>query len=276
MLPVVAVYETAIEKPWRQSMELTEAPFPLLANAPVSDTTPELRAAAQEAAHEHLYTLPFNHYDPDNSPWWILNSNKRPAYRFGKIIVTKDGAVADPAERFIGLHVEKGVEGERARRTFEVAHGEAMVMTEEWRWQEFVVGLRSGRVAEQAVEAEKAAGQPLTVALVAGYQGLPDSEHPEHRSQDFDADVARFVCQAGRLTSIQGIRRKGRLDRLAEATSFAAIVAELPSIHEVDFVWIEFLIGLRFGLAPDGGAGDVWSARKVWDRVCQPWQNWLR
>jgi hypothetical protein len=91
-------------------MESTGSRFPLLAHAPVSDTAVELRAAAQKATQERLYTLPFNHYDPDNSPWWVLNSNEKRAYRFGKIVVMKDVAVVQPAERFIGLHVEKGVE----------------------------------------------------------------------------------------------------------------------------------------------------------------------
>src|ERR1017187_7890173 len=109
-------------------MESTGSRLPLLADSSTSDTAAELRAAAQKATREQLYTLPFNHYDPGNSAWWVLNSNQKPAFRFGKIIVMKDGAVVEPGERFIGLHVEKGVEGERAAGTFAVAHGEAFVM----------------------------------------------------------------------------------------------------------------------------------------------------
>jgi hypothetical protein len=261
--------------PWRQVVDYPESQVPLLAECPISDTAVELRDAAKKATQEQLYVLPYNHYDPDNSAWWVLNSNQKPAYRFGKIIVMKDPAVVEPGDRFIGLHVEKGVQGELAAATFAVAHGEAMVMEASWRWHELVRAWRTGRFAEQAVAAESVAGRPLTVALVAGHQPLPDKEHAEHRSQDNDADVARFVCQAGQLTPIQGIRRKGHLDALAKATSFADIAGAIRSIEDVDFVWIEFLIGLRFELTRDS-PDDVWSARGVWDRVCRPWQDWLR
>jgi hypothetical protein len=253
-------------------MNLTDTAFPSLAESPISETAVELREAAKKATQEQLYALPFNRFDPDNSAWWLLNSNERPAYRFGKIIVMKDHFVVEPSDRLIGLDIEKGVHGEVAATTFAIDHREAMVMDATWRWHELVRAFRTGRFEDQAATAESVAGRPLTVALIAGLQ-LSDKEHADHGSQDSDADVARFVCQAGQLTPIQGTRRQGRLDHLAKATSFAEIAAALPSIRDEEFVWVELVIGLRFGLTRDSGA--AWSARDVWDRVCEPWRDWI-
>jgi hypothetical protein len=250
-----------------------ETQIPQLSRAPMSEMAGDLRAAAQKASQERLVALPYNHYDPDNTTWWLLNSSEMPAYRFGKLIVTKDPAVVGPGDRFIGLHVEKGVHGDIAAATFTMYHRDSMVMDSTWRWPQLVRAFRSGRFADEATTAETSAGLPLTVTLIAGLQ-LADKEKPEHQSQDSDADVARFICVAGQLTPIEGVRRQGRLDSLAKATSFSAIAEAVPAIREEEFVWIEFLIGVQFGLTEDGGS-QAWSPQDVWDRVYRPWQSWI-
>lgn len=252
------------------------APLPMMAPSSVQDLVHALRAAAQSRTRTPFFVLPYNRYEPANSEWWIAPTSENPAYHLGKIIVSHDAFAASPGERFVGLHVEKGVEGEATARYFQEFGDERSVMTDSWLWHDLMDALPSGQVERTAVAAERAAGNPLTVLIIASLHGLRDHERPEHRSEDSQADMVRLTTTDGRLAWVDEVRRHGRLDRLRGVTTFAALPDVLSTLPEVEVIWVEFLIGLRFAFAGGAGTQGVWNPQEVWERACQPWRDWLR
>lgn len=255
---------------------MDDASLPLMAPSSVQDTAHALRAAAQAQTGRPFFVLPYNRYEPAESEWWIAPTSENPAYHLGKIVVDRDARVVSPGERFVGLHVEKGVEGEATARYFREFHGERLVMTDSWLWHDFMAAMRAGQIERDAAMAEEAAGVPLTVMVIAGVQGVPDRERPDHRTEDRQADMMRFTCAGGRLTRLDEVRHNGRLDQLGTITSYTAMPDALASMRDVEVTWVEVVIGLRFAFAEAADASRAWSSSTVWERACAPWEGWLR
>jgi hypothetical protein len=138
----------------------------------VRDAAERLGRAARESGAGTFYALPYNHFEPDNTLWWLVPSAENPAYKFGKVALAP-GPLARPGDLLVGLYVEKGI-GESAADAFRgTARGRRYTMDRTWLWPSFFEALSSERIAEEATSAETKAGCPLTIAIDAGMQNPP-------------------------------------------------------------------------------------------------------
>lgn len=231
----------------------------------------KIRAAAQAAGVE-LHPLPYSRFDPDKTTWWLSPTTTNPAYAFGKVVVERPTIVDDGA-KLVGLHVEKGV-GDAAAPVFEdTARGRRLVMRRDWIWHPFVRALRSGAMDGSMQEAEAAAdGLPLVVEVVASMQYPPRLDDGEDRPVEPDAvERVRYQSEAGSLRLLAR-RTPAKLQRLDDLESMQSIGENLASVEDVDWTWLEVLIGVPFQPVESGGL----TPREVWQRVCAPWRAWIR
>ena len=223
-----------------------------------------------------LHPLPFNHYDPVDTDWWLSPVSDNPAFKYGKIVVTRDDRAA-PNDLFVGLGFEKGIGPTAAELFAPDARGRRRLMDATWAWRRALMpALRSGAFAEAAAAAEAAAGVPLTVYMAAIY--VPPSpgwdDAVDVRGKNLPRDVIRFECSGGTLALIDVELAAGLLDGMVKVDSFAGVASVLGSMPKGDWAWTDFTIGIRLSRSTTPGEAG-WSARDIWRKACQPWSRWI-
>lgn len=76
------------------------------------------------------------------------------------------------------------------------------------------------------------------------------------------------------LETLDATLPAGHLAPAAEARDLPALARAFDAIPQVDWVWIDFHIGVR--LVKATGDDATWTPDDVWRRACDPWRTWLR
>jgi hypothetical protein len=247
---------------------MTETP-PQFAFTSEQDAAAKLQAAGR-AAGVRLYPLPFSRFAPERTTWWLSPDATNPAYSRGNLVV-ENATIVDDGVKLIGLHMEKGV-GEEAAEFFQAsAHDRHQVMDRTWTWHPFLRALRSGELEATMRGAETAAdGLPLVIEVVAG-PALPRGGGEEHPLDVGAADRIRYSVTDDSLVCVKR-RTRTKLRKLADAEDLASIGERISQIDDLDWTWVEVLIGVAFRPVATGGL----AAMEVWRRVCAPWMTWAR
>ncbi len=251
-------------------------PAPTFRFESVHQAASDLRDAATRAKAAPLHLLPFNRYAPENTFWWLSPINQNPAYPHGKIILGA-AELADPLDLFVGFAIEKGVGPSASELFAETAKGQRWLLDRTWLWSSaFMPSLRSGTFTEVATAAERVAGMPLTVAIDAAVTTPPRGwdDEPDAHGQGPERDVVRFQYADGRLETLDADLPAGHLQQAADARDLPALAQTLEAIPQIDWVWIDFHIGVRLERATNAEAS--WTPDNVWRRACEPWRTWLR
>jgi hypothetical protein len=231
----------------------------------------KLRDAAS-AVGMKLHPLPYSRFDPDRSTWWLAPDPANPAFAFGKVVVERPTIVDDGA-KLIGMHMEKGVGAKAALFFEETPRGRRLVMGRDWTWHPFHRALRSGELDEAIVQAEAAAnGLPLVVEVVAAVAHPPTTDGDEDRPMDPDAvERIRYRFSGGEL-SVDERKTASRLSAFGDNEVMGSLGEKIAAIEDLDWTWVEVLIGVPFRPVTSGGL----TATELWQRVCAPWTSWLR
>ena len=249
----------------------TIEPVPEFAFTSEREAAAKIHAAAK-AAGVSLHPLPYSRFAPDKTTWWLSPDSANPAYAFGKIVVEGPTIVYDGA-KLIGLHVEKGV-GNSAAPVFEdSARGRRLMMGRDWTWHPFFRAVRSGELDASLHDAEAAAGGlPLVVEVVASLQYPPKLDDVEDRPVDPDAvDRIRYRWSTGSLVQVHR-QTAGALRALKEVETMSSIGEKIAAIKDLDWTWVEVVVGVPFHPVATGGLAPT----DLWQRVCTPWMRWLR
>lgn len=249
--------------------------FPAFAYSSVQDATHRLAVRARESRLGPFHELPYNHFEPEDTDWWLSPSSDNPAYKYGKIVLSA-GPPAAPADLLVGLHVEKGIGPSAAEAFRDTARGRRLTMDRTWLWFAFIEALSSGRLTADAADAEAAAGLPLTVWVNAGPQNPPLCGEDNVQGEGWKPDRVDFQFSSGRLTCLGAATPEERLSSLATAETFPEIADGLRSMPGADWVWVDFVVGLRFAAAGPPTEGSAWAADAVWQKACLPWSSWLK
>ena len=145
-------------------------------------------------------------------------------------------------------------------------------MNDGWIWRAFTREMIAGRVDQELVHALEAAGElPMLVTLVTAIQDLPSLEHGEDRTRG-DPEHVWFRPTGDGLERI-GEHNAGEVARRFEETeSMASIAQKLADLPDVDWRWVEVMIGIPFRRVAGGGLAPT----DIWRRACAPWTAWLR
>lgn len=249
---------------------------PQFAYSNARDAAYQILEAAKAVKADELHPLPFNRYDPDDTFWWLSPSSENPAYRFGKIGIA-GREIVRPGELFVGLVVEKGI-GESAAPMFaDTAKGRRWIMDDTWRWSRRLwPALFSDELPGAAARAAETAGLPLEIIVDAAYMTSP-SQIPGDNPRDSGIafDLVRMRYADGGLTCTEAKTPSNLLTPLTTTDSFFGLGAALESIPKLDWVWVDFHIGVCFG-SIDDTESDVWTPTDVWRKACAPWLGWVR
>lgn len=248
-----------------------ESVYPEFAFSSIHDAAIQLRGAAS-AAGVDLHPLPYSRFNPEDTTWWLSPVGDNPAFAFGEIVL-EPPTVAHPGAALIGLHVEKGVGPSAAGIFEETARGRRLVMEHGWRWHTFARAMRSGELDRGMAVAEQAAvGLPLIVAVVASRTWPPESDGQDDRPIDPGGIERAWYRPDGGSLTLLGRETSRWLDALGATESFVSLAAKIDAAEEIDWTWVEILIGVPFTPVPTGGL----TSAEVWRRACAPWLGWVR
>jgi hypothetical protein len=238
----------------------------------LADTASEVLAAARRGGFQGLHALPFNRFHREDTTWWLSPSPENPAYRHGKIVLTRRDAA--PGALFVGLYIEKGVGPAAAPAYRDTAKGRRYVMDPTWLWDRLVGALGSGNFEQTATAAVARAASPLTIVVDASL--VPPPAGDDVHSPSLPRDVVRLAFSDGELRFLDADTPGGLLKSLVTAETLPALAARIGTLPQLDWLWIDFQAGLR--LVPAGGSrrSSAWSAAELWERACRPWRAWLQ
>ena len=215
-----------------------------------------------------LYMLPYNHYEPEMSVWWLSPSSSSPAYRHTKYYFgyDQDEDGGRTGRLIAGIHAEKGL-GEVTRDVYPGARGATWIMTKEWDWQRFVTLVRTGKLLPAMAAAGAALGQPLTLDLQVGHAPDPQSgSDPESLLHMKDRAVYRHDSASGELCLAWPVQLpQGVLTNMPERLNDAALAARLEALTKNAWVWIDCYVYAQFRPYVEGTPHDqVWDTERLW------------
>jgi hypothetical protein len=250
-------------------------PKPLALNAAsTEDAARATLTASRDAGYQGLTAIPWNRFDPASSTWWLSPSTDNPAYKYGKIILTRRDA--QPEDMLVGLYVEKGIGPGAAQLYADTARGRRYLMDHDWTWQAFVKALASSAFDQVMAQAESEAARPIIVAVDASNVPVPAGHGDDVHSASLPRDVARFEWSRGHLDWLDAEIHADILEGLGKPKTTAELAHRMLAINNLDWVWIDFHAGLRFRLGSGDPGAELWPDDRVWKRACRPWSSWLR
>jgi hypothetical protein len=146
-----------------------------------------------------------------------------------------------------------------------------LVMDNGWIWHAFSREMKGGRVDLELARAVAAAeDSPVLVSVVSEVQSLPGLEQGDQRPRGAPEHIW-FRPSDGRLV-LAGENNAGDVARrIREAETMAGLIAKISSVPNLDFRWLEVMVGIPFRRVDAGGL----EPAEIWRRACQPWTGWL-
>ena len=240
--------------------------------ATLQDAASDALAAARRAGLHGLHALPFNRFRREDTTWWLSPTSENPAYRHGKIVLTRRDAA--PGDVFVGLYVEKGVGPAAAPAYRDTARGRRYVMASTWLWDVLLGALGSGEFEQTATAAEAKAGCPLTIVIDAALAPPPTGD--DVHSPNLPRDVFRFSFSKGEFRFLDADTPADLLKSLGKPRTPPELVACIAALPQLDWIRIDFQAGIRLKAAGAQHRPGVWSAADLWERACLPWRTWLQ
>lgn len=248
-------------------------PIPAYNVATLQDAASDALAAAPRRTGLHgLHALPFNRFRREDTTWWLSPTAGNPAYRHGKVVLTRRDAT--PGDVFVGLYVEKGVGPAAAPAYRDTARGRRYVMGSTWLWDRLLGALGSGEFEQTAMTAVAKAGSPLTIVIDAAL--VPPPAGDDVQSPNLPRDVVRFSFSKGELRFLDTDAPADLLKSLGKAETLPALAARIAALPQLDWIWVDFQVGIRLKAVGASHRAGVWSAMDLWERACLPWRAWLQ
>lgn len=214
---------------------------------------------------------PYNRYDPENSLWWLIPSADWPAYKYGKIAISKE----QEGKIYFGLNIEKAI-GQEAAACYQSKKAQKIIMGSDWCWYEFLKALTEGEVAATMDIIQKNSnGLPLHFSLSGHIIDDPALFDP-YSEYDY-GDRVVWNYSEGYLNSL--VQPEHFFYPVRNVTKIKDLPKALNQINELSWLWIDVYIGV---ILQNHINLNETEARKacngyfIWQKIIEPWEPWLR
>ena len=209
-----------------------------------------------------LQMLPYNYHQPNNTVWWLSPSSEKPAYRFPKFAVLPPESDA-PDQIFVGLYIEKGVDEVYAKA---VGIAKTHIIDSSWAWHRLLSNMReNSKLSKSIAEVCRNIGSNMELRLYANMQikDSIDAITPKGEKLAFELNDKLSVCQSENPSKL--------LASLVSCTSLPELSSAIQQIHNANFLWIDFVLGVPLKMQ-DGCC--VWSVDDIANKILAPFE-WL-
>jgi len=226
-----------------------------------------------ETALGKIVRRPFNRFDPDVTPWWLVPSNDLPFYRHGKYFITWDG-VPPNRQLFCSFYLEKGMAPELAV-VYNSKKGKALLMDDSWLWSKFVKAVTGGEITTALQPAIRAGLRP-ELRFTGSYVDDPGVFDPYNNKRKSDDFVLRLGADGETLEYVRARRDLMVLKPLNKVKKMSDLATALREFDQDQFLWLTLQIGVCFAPLPAENLPEdaEWSAARIWNEflgVFRPW-----
>jgi hypothetical protein len=221
-----------------------------------------LSHAVNDASCGKYSPRPYNHFNPDDTLWWLVPSVEWPAFKYAKLFFQSRPEELPIGTKgvYCGLWVEKGLDIKV--REF---YPKDLIQTALWEWERIITSLAVHFPAIQM-------SQFLTVALSYIPPGGVDSvESFLAQKREFKASQAVFAVDSQQRLALHGepflniknfeIVEHFKTDILP-SQDLPTLIQSLSAFPQSDWCWIDFCIGT---VVHDCSVGQLWNERlKPW------------
>ncbi|MDD5367871.1 MAG: hypothetical protein PHQ40_02200 [Anaerolineaceae bacterium] len=242
------------------------------------DLAHALRQESLGISHRGLTARPWNFYNPERNPWYLLRTTQWPAYPFPKLCLRFEEL---EGKLFTSFYVEKGF-GVVAALANPHLRDRGWIMDSTWSWHTIVQQISTVSFLSAAREVLQANGYPLMVKVggtyTTGMEILEDGdEWPYENIESYCADhsAGRLwfdMNEKGELTCREVRNLRDEMEPLYSSQNLVGLAAAANQKGRLDWVWIDLEIGVLFDPEPEGD----WSAAEVWQRLLSPWLPWVK
>ncbi|HYA41727.1 MAG TPA: hypothetical protein VEF34_10510 [Syntrophobacteraceae bacterium] len=212
----------------------------------------ELRKSAKEK--KRLFAIQYNRFLSESTTWWLSPVGVNPAYKYPKFGFVPSG----DAEIIIGLYVEKGLGRDSQCPS-------TQVMDSTWFWHTFLKEIETDEFCS-ALNATQTQSRTPPEIYIESFVG------PEKESVSF-----LWKSTDGKLSAAKGFQGSvlEPMVEVADFHSLGACLCELTYRHQSRaFVWIDFIVGVRFELNND--THDSWDAWVIEKNLLRHLEHWVR
>lgn len=185
---------------------------------------------------KELTKRPWNRHQPEDTFWWLIPSTDWPAYKHGKVIVSKEKIEGE--NFFVGIVIEKGpgaIVGESP-----LANSKTGVLDESWCWNYFMEDIKSGTFEKALNKLSQNIKLPIYLRVGAHVINEPSSFDPYECGSFNDAVMLNYYESGVEITS----KAKTFLFPLNKVSNLSDIYYLLSEIKEINWIWIDFFIGI--------------------------------
>jgi len=228
-----------------------------------------------ETALGKIVRRPFNRFDPDVTPWWLVPSNELPFYRHGKYFITWDGTPPN-RQLFCSFYLEKGLAPE-LEVVYNSKKGKALLMSSDWRWPDFVQAAADGKLAA-ALQPSIAAGLRPEFRFTGSYVDDPGIFDPYNNKRASDEFVLRLAADGSTLEYVRARRDLMVLKPLNKVKKMADLAPALKEFDQDQFLWMTCQVGIGLAPLPAENLPEEaeWSAARIWSEFLGVFQPWIR
>lgn len=236
-----------------------------------------LASAINDIADIELTARPYNRFEPDKTPWWLIPTTNWPAYKYGKIFFSMFEETSEKTDSlFCGFNIEKGF----AWKLNEFYH-RSLIMDEDWLWNEFIHS-RDERLYSIL---SKLVTSSLFLVIATSY--IPSEkasylDSPEGflaQKENFKSDEVVFNINNKMELNIRNKKFNPYHPEIADyfeseiidEKQLPQLALKLTKIPKVDWLWIDFSVGIVI----DSKKNNL-SPAEIWKNYLEPWKPWLR
>ncbi len=211
------------------------------------------------------FTLrPFNRFNTAFTEWWLIPATEWPAYKYGKLCFhryprTPEGVL------YSGYYVEKGLGSQlNGLPNVQKKH----LMQGDWQWHEFVNRSLDGEINKVIKELSDMNLARIRVLVeIHAFNKVPKVD----MERSAPSDTIEFEITAPGLQWQLIQPGKSNLAKFNGAGSLRDLLERIYKERDLDYFWIDLVIGARFRYGNNSG----WDASDIWMKVLQPWTDFV-
>lgn len=219
---------------------------------------------------------PWNQYEPDTSPWWLVPATDWPAYRYGKYFF--DYANKPDGHAILsGLYVEKGLDPS-IRELYRSAKGSRLIMSREWTWFRLLKDMENGVFQQTIQNLGRDLGLTIEFRIDGGHVPDPDDFVPTTPRLPWNTYLLRWIPGYNTFELVESRKESYLLDALCGVRTFNDLLMVLRELDTNRWLWVDFFVALRLYTPQDekdGTAELVWGANDLWKNFLVHLSRWV-
>ena len=146
-------------------------------------------------------------------------------------------------------------------------------MKDDWCWIDFIKGLKDNTISVIISEVSKKLVSPLLLRIEAGF--VPDPESFDPHAPRFDWDLLMFNTVGSSLELTESETPANLLNEVKKIRDLKMLADSIPTIPQIDWVWIDLFIGNIFMIGPPSLDKELWDAARIWREILSHWEPYF-